>query len=74
MKLSYEERHAIMSGTGQFPEDFMRESLQEHYVGSSGQFCNSCHSTPSGAALSPSTPAQMVGDSSYHSHFQNPSL
>lgn len=74
MKLSYEERHAVMSGAGQFPKEFMQESLQEYYVGSSGKFCNSCKAAPSGAALTPGTPAQTVGDSSDHSHSQNPSL
>lgn len=48
MQLSHEERHALMSGMGKLPDEFMRESLSEYYVGSSGKTCDSCKTKPRG--------------------------
>ena len=50
MKLSFEERHGVMSGTVKFPDDFMTESLREYYIGSDGAYCNSCKAEPSQGA------------------------
>ena len=51
MKLSFEEKHAIMRGTAKFPDDLMQESLSEYYIGSDGKFCNSCKTRPGSALL-----------------------
>lgn len=45
-KLSYEEKHALMNGVAQLPEDLLQESLREHYTGSDLAHCDGCKATP----------------------------
>lgn len=53
-RLSWEERHALMSGVAKLPDQLMAESLSEYYRGSSGKCCDACraekgtHAMPSG--------------------------
>lgn len=48
MKLSFEEKHALMSATAKIPDEFMQESLAEYYIGADGMYCNTCKASPEG--------------------------
>jgi hypothetical protein len=41
-KLSFEEKHALMTGMAKFPDWFIDESLREKYQGSDGKACDGC--------------------------------
>jgi len=55
-KVSFEEKHALMTGMATFPETFVQESLREKFQGSNGATCNPCGASLSGAKLWDITP------------------
>jgi hypothetical protein len=47
-KLSFEERHALMTGSAKLPQDVMQDSLSEYWRGSEGKKCDGCAAAPKG--------------------------
>jgi hypothetical protein len=48
-QVSFEEKHALMTGAAKFPDWFVEESLKEHHQGSNGTTCNGCNKAEAGA-------------------------